>query len=202
MGGLRVGGLAAAILALALPGSAIAGTPVLYPSGSGEHSYSAWKGDEGLPDSTGNKDEALYFQKETSTASDAAAVALFKGFEGMDTSQLGDLAFWYRADGHCGPLAPRYELVVQPPSTSDPEDRQTFNFACNGGMVPGPPVGLIHEDRLFFERHTVGLLPPGTVVSLSIVFDQGNELLTPFVHLDDIRVGDHLWTSASDNAEE
>jgi hypothetical protein len=199
MKGLKAGGIAAAAVALALPGSAMAGTPALYPSGFGEHTYSAWKGDEGLPDSTGNKDEALYFQKETSTVTGTAAVALFKGFEGMDTAQLGDLAFWYRTDGHCGPLAPRFELEVQPPLTTDPGDRQTFNFACNGGMVPGPL--LIHEDRLFAERHTVGVLPPGTVVSLSIVFDQGNELLTPFVHLDDIRVGDHVWTSASDNAE-
>jgi hypothetical protein len=42
-------------------------------------------------------------------------------------------------------------------------------------------------------------MPPGTVVGLAIVFDEGTDVGRGFVYLDDIRVGDWLWTSASDN---
>src|SRR5205823_2414699 len=70
-------------LLLAAPQSAFAGPFILHPSGFGEHSYSSWKGSEGLPDNTGNKDQALYFQKMTDTTTFAAGVAIFKGFEGM-----------------------------------------------------------------------------------------------------------------------
>jgi hypothetical protein len=197
MGGFRVGGLAAAIVALALPASAAAGTFTLHPSGFGEHSYSAWKGDEGLPDSTGNKEHALYFQKKTSTATFAAGVAVIKGFEGMPTSAANPLEFWVRLDGHCGAGAPRFNLRFQPEGTTDPEQRETRFFGC-AAMVPG---GLLQrEDRIFQRRTVVGPFPEGTIVSISIVYDEGIEFPPGHVHLDNIRVGPHQWTSASDNS--
>src|SRR5688500_13748910 len=68
----------AAVLALALSATVTADSgPKLHPSGFGEHSYASWKGGEGLPDSTGSKDQALYFQKDTATATFAAGVAVF-----------------------------------------------------------------------------------------------------------------------------
>jgi hypothetical protein len=43
----------------------------------------------------------------------------------------------------------------------------------------------------------------GTIVSLAIVFDEGNDVGQGFVYLGDITVdttsGPHIWTSASDN---
>ena len=69
-------------------------------------------------------------------------------------------------------------------------------------MVPGGT--LTHEGRIFNERTTVGPLPAGTVISLAIVFDEGTTVgglpLGPGrTWLDNIQVGDRLWTSASDN---
>ena len=42
-------------------------------------------------------------------------------------------------------------------------------------------------------------MPAGTVVRLAIVFDEGNDVGQGFVYLDNIQVGNHVWTSASDN---
>jgi hypothetical protein len=55
------------------------------------------------------------------------------------------------------------------------------------------------EGHLWEERETVGPAPMGTVVSLAIVFDEGDDVGSGYVHLDNIRVGDWLWTSAADN---
>src|SRR5919199_4865497 len=103
--------LLAVLLTLALPLVAFAGSDyTLHPSGFGEHSYSAWKAHEGLPDSKGNDFQALYFQKMTSTASNAAGVAVIKGFEGLPVSQLTGLSWDHREDGHCGAGAPRWNV--------------------------------------------------------------------------------------------
>jgi hypothetical protein len=129
--------LATLVLTLMLSGPVSAGSITLHPSGFGEHSYAAWKADEGLPDSAGNKDQALYFQKKTSTATFAAGVAVFKGVVGLPTSAVDPLGFYYRVGTHCGAGAPRFNLRFQPQGTTDPDDRQTLFFGCNSGMVPG-----------------------------------------------------------------
>ncbi len=183
----------AVVLSFVLAAVAFAGTFTLHPSGFGEHSYSAWKGQEGERDSSGNKNQALYFQKMTLTAVPAAGVAVFKGFEGMPTSELDALAFDWREDGHCGAGAPRFNLRIQPEGTTDPMLRQTIFIGCramtpSNGAEPG------------WERRTAsGPFPDGTIVSLAIVFDEGNDVGQGYVYLDNIQVGDHVWTSATDN---
>jgi hypothetical protein len=199
---------AASVVALAVPALALAGDFVLHPSGFGAHSYSAWKADEGLPDSHGGKDQALYFQKNTATTTVAAGVAVFKGVEGMEAGALFPLSFYVRADGHCGAGAPRFNLRVENPTTGI---RHTAFIGCQE-MVLGDEQS--HEGRTFQRRTALG--PPATVpgtfrvVSLSIVFDEGRDvgrcrgglgLISgeSCTHLDDITVADHTWTSASDN---
>jgi hypothetical protein len=184
--------VAASVLALtAMPVSA-GSTPKLHPSGFGEHSYAAWKAHEGLDDSTGQKDQALYFQKMTSTPTFAAGVAVFDGFSGTPASELGGLEFWWRTDGHCGAGAPRFNVRVDLGITS-----QTLFIGC-AGMVPGDtrpgPNGTTYQQRTFDTA-----LLPGEVLGLAIVFDEGNDVGPGFVYLDDIRVGEYVWTSASDN---
>ena len=195
-----------AAVALLVPAAALAGDYVLHPNGFGPHSYSSWKGDEGLPDSTGSKDQALYFQKNTATPTVAAGVAVFKGVEGMQVGTLFPLSFYVRTDGHCGAGAPRFNLRVEDPAT---EVRQTIFIGC-AGMTAGDP--RTHEGRTFVKR-TLPFAPVPSmfeVVSLSIVFDEGNDVGgcrgVPGVvsgqsctFLDDITVADHVWTSASDN---
>jgi hypothetical protein len=183
-----------------------AGQYTLHPSGFGQHSYTSWKGGEGLPDSNGNKNQALYFQKMTSTATFAAGVALFKGFEGQPVSSIEGLSFWYGIDGHCGAGAPRFNLRYQPTGTTDPSMRQTIFIGC-AVMVPGAilpsPSGRQYQQRSI-TAPPGGFAPGGgTIVSLAIVFDEGNDVGQGFVYLDNITVdttsGTRTWTSASDN---
>ena len=189
--------IAAALIAAAAASAATAGTYTLHPSGFGEHSYSAWQGQQGLPDSTGSKNQALYFQKMTSTATVAAGVAVIKGFDGQPVSSLKHLEFWWRSDGHCGAGAPRFDIFVQP--TVGPQ--YTLFIGCQamtpGTTAPGPNA------TTFEQRSYSGPFPTGTIVGISIVFDEGNDVGQGFVYLDDINVttetASHTWTSASDN---
>jgi hypothetical protein len=154
----------------------------------------AWKAQEGLPDNTGNKDQYLYFQKETATATFAAGIAVFKGVAGMDTADLDPLAFWFEVGGWCGAGAPRFNLRVEfPPGT-----RTTHFFGCNSGMVT-TGTALDDQGDTWIQKTTALPLPPGEVVSLAIVYDEGQEFPPGHVFLDDIQVGQRVWSSASDN---
>src|SRR5436309_1698563 len=102
----------AALLAVA-PTAAWAGTLTLHPSGFGPMSYSAWKAQQGEPDRTGSSNQALYFQKFTSTATNAAGVAVIKGLENLPAGELTGLSWEHRDDGHCGAGAPRWDVFVE-----------------------------------------------------------------------------------------
>jgi hypothetical protein len=205
MARLRGAITAVAIAAFIVAAPAYAGTLVLHPSGFGEMSYSAWKAGEGLNDSQGSKEQALYFQKNTATATNAAGVAVFKGVEGLPTSDLGELSFYWRTDGYCGAGAPRFNVRIETALGM----RQTVFVGCQG---MAPSTGGSNENGVFEKRTFVGTLPPGTIVSLALVFDEGNDLPTSrcdgvsalvsgakCVYLDNIRAANHTWTSASDN---
>jgi hypothetical protein len=189
-------------LALVAPAAALAGTNyTLHPSGFGEHSYSAWKGGEGLPDSTGSANQALYFQKMTATTTFAAGVAVIKGFEGQPVSTLKRLEFYWRTDGHCGAGAPRFDVFYQP--ALGPQ--QTLFIGCQG-MTPGAtvpaPNGTTYQQRTYSGPFPTGVLD-GPITGIAIVFDEGSDVGPGFVYLDDITVesetASHTWTSASDN---
>ena len=57
-------------------GTAIAGELTSHPSGFGKGSYAAWKAKEGLPDTSGNANQALYLQKMVPTATFAAGIVV------------------------------------------------------------------------------------------------------------------------------
>ena len=185
----------AGALLLSVAPAASAGSVTLHPSGFGEHSYAAWKSQEGLEDSHGVKDQYLYLQKMTSTATFAAGVAVFKGFEGTDTQDLGPLSFWYQTDGWCGAGAPRFNVRIE----TAPGVRQTGFVGCAEMAATGTTTD--DEGDTWIQKTFLGTLPPGEVVSLSIVFDEGDDVGPGFVRLDNIRVGQYLWTSASDNGQ-
>jgi hypothetical protein len=192
---LRIAAMLAAVMAIAAMPATAGSTPKLHPSGFGEHSYAAWKAHEGLQDSRGSKDQALYLQKMTATTTFAAGVAVFNHVEGLPVSEVWPLEFWWREDGWCGAGAPRFNLRVE----TAPGTTQLLFFGCNSGMVQLEPPRTDDDGRTWNHRQTVGPAPMGTVVSLAIVFDEGNDVGEGFAYLDDIRVGDWLWTSASDN---
>src|SRR3989442_11196574 len=60
----------------------------LHAGGFGEGSFAAWKSQQGLPDSKGNGNFALYFQKMTTTATNAAGFAVITRFDGHAGSAL------------------------------------------------------------------------------------------------------------------
>src|SRR5262245_44631943 len=83
----------------------------LHPRGFGENSYAAWKAHEGQPDTRGKADHALYLQKQTETATFAAAVAVVDGLEGQPATALTTLSWEHRnTDGWCGAGAPRWNI--------------------------------------------------------------------------------------------
>src|SRR4051812_48558453 len=138
----------AVLAVLAVPAWAAAGTLTLHPSGFGEHSYSAWKAHQGLPDSSGNDSQALYFQKNTFTETNAAGIAVFKGYEGLPGNGLTGLSFWWRTDGHCGAGAPRFNVYVRPTGGGP---TQTIFIGCQGmaptGRTAPGPNGTLYEER-------------------------------------------------------
>ena len=177
---------------------------ILHPDGFGEHSYAAWKAQVGLTDTIGGKNQALYFQKMTATTAFAAGVATFQGIEGTPTNVLTGLEFWIAtSDGsHCGAGAPRFNVRVKP-TAGGPS--QTFFFGC-AAMAPGAtqtaPSGKIYQQRTV-AAPALTVLPAGTITSLSIVFDEGDDVGSGFAYLDNITVTINgtpmIWTSASDN---
>ena len=181
--------LTGAVMALSVPAAATAGEYTLHPNGFGEHSYAAWKAKEGLPDALGGAEQALYFQKQTLTATVAAGVARITGFEGQSPAALGEVAFWWREDGHCGAGAPRFNITT----TVVP-----ITFI---GCAAMEPSGETTDSRGFkWERRSFDISQiPGEITSISIVFDEGNDVGPGYVYLDNIQVGEKVWTSAADN---
>jgi hypothetical protein len=202
--GLRVA-LALSLLII-LAASASAGTFTLHPSGFGEHSYAAWKAMEGQPDSTGNKDQALYFQKDTPTPTFAAGVAVFKGFSGLPASSITGLQWDHRIDGHCGAGAPRWNVGLNLVGGGT-----TTVFLGCAAAAHAPVLG--EPDWIRDTQPAAAALaafPGATIRSLAIVYDEGDDFGFPCpdpgnscVFLDNITVEvngvAHTWTSASDN---
>jgi hypothetical protein len=207
---------------LVLASGASAGSSYnLHPSGFGTHSYAAWKAQQGTTDDTGSANQALYFQKMTTTATIAAGVAVITGVEGTPADELG-LSWWHREDGHCGAGAPRWNLGLQDTTTGD---RYTVFLGCyaaaheeanaitNGHAWCKDTQSSIGAEIQGQTGHSASEF---TVTGLAIVFDEGTDNPNPppvgcaqepgpsgFVYLDNIEVDingvPHCWTNASDN---
>jgi hypothetical protein len=85
-----------------------------------------------------------------------------------------------------------------------PNVRQTVFVGC-AAMLPGG-MATAPNGRVFQEKTFAGPLPAGTIVSLAIVYGEGNDFGFPCpdprnscIYLHNIQVGSHVWTSASDN---
>lgn len=201
--------LLAVVIAVLVPLPALAQNSnlVLHPNGFGEKSFAAWKAHEGLADSGGSADQALYFQKMTSTSTFAAGIAVINGIEGTPVGDLTGLSFWVRQDGHCGAGAPRWNIGVKPESGSP----FTVFVGC-AGMLPGPtmtaPNGEIYQQRTIAlpAGPTYPPLPAtGTITGLAIVFDEGTDQGVGFTFLDNITVElngvARVWTAPRDNGK-
>jgi len=177
----------------------------LHPSGFGEDSYAAWRAHEGQQDSRGQADMALYFQKMTTTATEAAGVAEIKGFEGMPLSAITGLSWEHRVDGWCGAGAPRWTFIV----SDNSGDRGVIHLGCAAALhSPGTsPFGWIKDS---YPGVSPSLIQPlsesfnaleARISSLLIIFDEGTDVpLNPgYVYLDNITVNGKVFTSPADN---
>jgi hypothetical protein len=185
----------------------------LHPSGFGEHSYAAWKAKEGQPDDRGNGDHALYFQKMTTTATFAAAIAIIEGLEGMPASALtasvtSGLSWEHRIDGHCGAGAPRWNVGVTGPTG---QRRTVFLGCAAAAKSPGSAPGWIRDsypgpaiEAQIIAQTGFPSLVGVTLRGLAIVYDEGIDCCPPgFVFLDNITVTvgatPHVFTGPMDN---
>ena len=176
----------------------------LHAGGFGEGSFAAWKSQQGQPDTKGNGNFALYFQKMTTTATNAAAFAVITGFEGQDVSTL-TLSWDHRTDGWCGAGAPRWNLRITGHSGASylvflgcdaATHSSPFMVGTNFWITDSPDIVARTTEQLGSNASDA---LTGTVSSLAIIFDEGTDVGPGFVFLDNITVNGKIFTSPGDN---
>jgi hypothetical protein len=197
---------AAVACALALAPAALAGNVVLYPNSFGAHTAASWRAQEGQPDTVGAGNQALWLEKDEGDSTVFAA-ATVGGVEGQKVQSRTGLAWERRVDGDCNKLAPRWTLVVQSPKAGK---QYVVRFGCaQSRHSPGSAPNWIRDDnsQTLIRTRLLGAggkeALAGTIVSLSIVYDQRGKV--GYTVLDNIKVlstiaGSNVWTCAADNA--
>jgi hypothetical protein len=144
----------------------------------------AWLDGMGLPDGAGSdkKDRrsGLLLSKNGPTADCSAAGATIKGVKGMTVDAGFTLGYEYRNGGHCGAGAPRFNVVARLGET------ETFHFVggCSNDTSPTPAGQDPAEwTRVMFQTsnpaESFPVIPAGsTIVSISIVYDEGTDSAT------------------------
>ena len=186
----------------------------LRAGGFGEGSFAAWKSHEGQPDTKGNGDFALYFQKMTTTATNAAAFAVITGVEGQLFSDLS-LSWLHRDGGWCGAGAPRWNVGVKGGGSIGAD--YTVFLGCSHADQSGDAPSGWKSDAfspayiattqlttvLGFSADQAADIEAGTITSLAIIFDEGTDVGPGFVFLDNITVigktFTKIFTSPGDN---
>ena len=181
---------AAVVCALALAAAAAAAnTAVLYPNSFGAQTSASWRAQEGQPDTVGNANQALWLEKQNDDASSFAA-ATIRGLEGQRVQSLVGLEWERRLDGDCNKVAPRWTLVVQGAKGGK---QSVVRFGCAQSVhAPGSAPKWVRDinsqtlirSRVLQEGGTNAMA--GTIVSLSIVYDQRGG--RGYTVLDNIRV--------------
>jgi hypothetical protein len=165
-----------------------------YPAGS-RIVTARWLRGMGLPDNGGpnvgsdptdnpNKKDAhrgLLLSKNGTTPDCSSSGARITGLGGITLTATSELGFDYRNGGHCGAGAPRFNVVVKPPSGPN-----TFHFvggcANDGAPVPAPQDPLQWTRVRFTTSDPAEAFPPipagSKVVSISILYDEGTDTPT------------------------
>ena len=197
----------AAALVLAVPAAADEEL-TLQPESLGEHTVSSWRGHEGLPDTFGEANQALYLQMGATEPRPAAAAAVARGIEGVPARFLTGLEFEYRIDGRCGTFDPRWTIRVRGRGGR----QYILRLGCGTGVrSPGSGPGWIrvtHPQALI--RAQLERLAPrgdalaGTIVDLALVFAPRDEV--GYVFVDNVTVAvrgrARVFTSAADNGDQ
>ena len=185
----------------------------LRAGGFGDGSLGAWKSQQGLPDTKGNGNFALYLQKLTTTATNAAGFAVISGVAGQSFSDLS-LSWLRRGDGHCGAGAPRWNVGVKGGTIG--ADYTVFLGCSHAEHSPTASTDWTSDafspayiattqltTVLGFSADQAADIEAGTVTSLAIIFDEGTDVGPGFVFLDNITVigktFTKIFTSPGDN---
>jgi hypothetical protein len=190
-----------ATVGLGVAGAQSGGTTklTLHPSGFGAHSYASWKAQQGETDDGGGANQALYFQKQTLTATNAAGVAVVRGLEGRPASDLSGLEWQHRNDGHCGAGAPRWNVTV-----SNMGMQRTVFLGCAAAAHSAGDEPGWTRDTYSGMALSAQFMPGDVIEGLAIIFDEGTDQGQGFVYLDNIKVSGNgftkTWTRAADNS--
>ena len=186
-----------------------AGNVTLHPAGRGDHTFAAWKADQGEVDDNGaNANQALYFQKFTSTGS-AEALAYFHGFAGMPLADLAavvPISWDHRQDSSPCSVNPEWIFVLNYMGATT---QQTINCyqADNYGATGGQGNCDLTDPQgntwctYYFNAAFAALssqFTGATVQALGIAVDQPGE----YHYLDNITIDGQTWTCAADNGND
>ncbi|MDB4969522.1 MAG: hypothetical protein JWN44_5211 [Myxococcales bacterium] len=151
----------------------------------------------------GNSDPALLLDKLAPTATNAAAGAEIDGASGIVLSELG---FDVYRGGHCGAGAPRFNVTTVSGAT------YLFFFGCSDGDHTPSPSKPARFVRVRFHdadaRPQLTTNPPwpgfgrARIASITIIFDEGTDMGSGFVALDDIDVNGELVGRGNDRDDD
>jgi len=132
-----------------------------------------WVTKGGLPDA-GGSNHALYLQKFAATSDCSAAGATVSGVSGTNLTEIG---FDVRDDGHCGAGAPRFNVVTS--------DNVTHFFGCAYGTHTSLGNGWTRVRQTGADAFPP-VLATDVVTNVDLVFDEGTDQGQGFVYLDNI----------------
>lgn len=197
-------GAAALVAALVLPSSALALDLKFHPNDGGAHSYASWNGQEGLPDSTGEANQAFYLEHGDASADGAAGIVT--GLEGIPVTFVTRLAYEYDVkSGKCSVTDPRWTLFIRGEKGGK---HYVVSFGCatavaSAGSAPGWIRRTTTQPAIRLEVRRKGGQDAlnGTVTGLALAYD----VTVGSIVLDNItvatRLGSQTWTCAADNGE-
>src|SRR5213593_1120809 len=159
-----------------------------YPAGSNIVT-AAWLRGMGLPDNGGpnsnpvdprdnpNKTDphlGLLLSKNGPTADCSASGAEIKGVRGMRVTTPFILGFDFRNGGHCGGGAPRFNVVVTPPT--GPNTSHFVGGCANGVQTPAPHDAVEWTQASFAATPQFPPIPPGSAIeSITLIYDDGTD---------------------------
>ena len=146
----------------------------------------AWLGGMGLPDDGGDtafngvpdtaKDPhyGLLLSKNGPSPDCSSAGARILGARGMSVDATFTLGFDFRNGGHCGAGAPRFNVVVTPPT--GPNTSHFVGGCANGVQTPAPQDAVEWTRARFAAAQQFPSIPPGsTIVSITLLYDEGTD---------------------------
>ena len=147
---------------------------------------SAWLGGMGLPDNGGDtafngvadtaKDphRGLLLSKNGPSPDCSSAGARITGVPEMSVDATFTLGFDFRNGGHCGAGAPRFNVVVKPPT--GPNTSHFVGGCANGVQTPAPQDAVEWTRARFAAAQQFPPISPGsTIVSITLLYDEGTD---------------------------